>query len=103
MPPRPVRWARVTDHYADLRGEADHFLALDGNVEVGVVKLVEMGPRQGFGPKLHTGAAAACARAGVEAGCSRAAAPDSLFDGAFWCFRGFGGGGESCDQGSDEG
>jgi hypothetical protein len=42
MPPRTVRWARVADHYADLRGEADHFLALDGNVEVGVVKLVEM-------------------------------------------------------------
>ena len=57
--PRTVRWARVADHYADLRGEVDHFLALDGNVEVGVVKLVEMGPRQGLGPKLHTGAAAA--------------------------------------------
>ena len=39
-----LTWARVAEHYADLPGEADHFLALDGNVEVGVVKLAPAPP-----------------------------------------------------------
>ena len=38
---RTLRWARVADHYADLAGEADHFIALDGEgQEIGVVKFV---------------------------------------------------------------
>jgi len=41
MNPPSLTWARVAEHYADLPGDADHFLALnEAGVEIGVVKLV---------------------------------------------------------------
>ena len=45
---RTLRWARVADHYADLAGEADHFIALDDEgQEIGVVKFVAIGTDAG--------------------------------------------------------
>jgi hypothetical protein len=38
MPNRPVTWVRIGDRYPDLKGELDHFLALDGEAEVGMVR-----------------------------------------------------------------
>jgi len=40
MPDRPVTWARAGDRYPDLKDEPDSFIALDGNIEVGIVKFV---------------------------------------------------------------
>ena len=39
-----LTWARVGDRYPDLAGTPDDFLALDGETEVGVVKLIPVGP-----------------------------------------------------------
>ena len=45
---RRLTWVRAGNRYPDLKGERDHFLALDGEVEVGVVKLVTTGaPEEG--------------------------------------------------------
>ena len=45
---RRLRWVRVGDHYADLAGEADHFIALDDEgQEIGVVKFVAIGTAAG--------------------------------------------------------
>jgi hypothetical protein len=33
-----VTWVRIGDRYPDLKGELDHFLALDGEAEVGMVR-----------------------------------------------------------------
>jgi hypothetical protein len=48
-PPRTIDGLGVADHYADLAGEADHFLAFDSETgaEGGVVKLVTLGPDEG--------------------------------------------------------
>ena len=40
MPLRTVTWVRAGDRCPDLKGEGDSFFALDGEVEVGVVKLL---------------------------------------------------------------
>ena len=43
-----LTWARVGDRYPDLAGVPDDFLALDeSGAEVGLVKLVTMGPDEG--------------------------------------------------------
>ena len=40
-----LHWARVRQHYADLAGEPDDFIALgEASAEAGPVKLVAMGP-----------------------------------------------------------
>jgi hypothetical protein len=38
MPARPVTWVRIGDRYPDLKGEPDHFVALDGEAEVGIAR-----------------------------------------------------------------
>ena len=38
-PPR-ITWIRAGDRYPELADDLDHFIALDGEEEVGVVKLV---------------------------------------------------------------
>ena len=43
MPDLPVTWARAGDRYPDLKDEPGSFMALDGNVEVGIVKFVAAG------------------------------------------------------------
>jgi len=35
-----ITWVRAGERHPDLAGEPDHFIALDGETEVGVVKLV---------------------------------------------------------------
>ena len=43
-----LTWARVGDRYPDLAGVPDDFLALDeSGAEVGLVKLVALGPDEG--------------------------------------------------------
>ena len=37
---RRLTWVRAVDRYPDLEDDLDHFIALDGEVEVGVVKLM---------------------------------------------------------------
>jgi len=44
--PEPLRrltWVRVGDRYPDVAGTPDHFIALDGEVEIGVVKFMADG------------------------------------------------------------
>ena len=43
-----LHWIRAGDHYPDLKNEADDFIALDGETEVGVVKWIESGPDHGW-------------------------------------------------------
>jgi hypothetical protein len=38
MPNRTVTWARAGDRYPDLKDDLDHFIALDGDTEVGIVR-----------------------------------------------------------------
>jgi hypothetical protein len=42
-------WARIGDHYPELKGEGDHFLALDGESgrEIGIVRRIEAGAETG--------------------------------------------------------
>ena len=40
-----VTWVRVGDRYPDFETERDHFLALDREFIVGVVRLIMHGPR----------------------------------------------------------
>ena len=42
-----LTWVRVGHLYPDLKGEPDHFIAMDGETEVGLVKLVVLGPDEG--------------------------------------------------------
>ena len=44
--PRPVTWMRAGDRYPDLKAKRDHFLALDGEEIIGVVRLVDSSPRE---------------------------------------------------------
>jgi hypothetical protein len=37
---RRLTWVRAGERYPDLEDDPDHFIALDGKAEVGVVKLV---------------------------------------------------------------
>ena len=41
---RRLTWICIGDRYPDLAGSPDDFLALDGDVEVGVVKRIPVGP-----------------------------------------------------------
>ena len=41
---RRLTWVRIGERYPDLAGTPDDFLALDGDVEVGVVKRIPVGP-----------------------------------------------------------
>jgi len=43
-----ITWIRAGDRYSDLEDDPDHFLALDGEAEIGVVKWVETGPDHGW-------------------------------------------------------
>ena len=43
MPKPTLTWIRVGEHYPDLAGELDSFLALDGETEVGIVKFLPTG------------------------------------------------------------
>jgi hypothetical protein len=38
-----LTWLRVGARYRDLKGEPDHFLALDGSEEIGFVRLLGRG------------------------------------------------------------
>ena len=40
---RRVTWVRAGDRDPDLKDDLDHFIALDGEVEVGVVKFMAAG------------------------------------------------------------
>jgi hypothetical protein len=40
----PFPWKRVGDLYPDRRGVPDHFIALDGETQVGVVRLMDQAP-----------------------------------------------------------
>jgi len=46
-PPR-ITWVRAGDRYPELADDLDHFIALDGENEVGLVKWVETGPDHGW-------------------------------------------------------
>ena len=43
MPNHTVTWVRAGDRYPDLKDDLDHFIALDGEVEVGIVKFLPTG------------------------------------------------------------
>src|SRR3954462_10585117 len=43
-----LRWVRVGDLEPDLKAGLDHFIALDGEAEVGVVKGIGLGPDCGW-------------------------------------------------------
>ena len=43
-----LTWVRAGDRYPELADDLDHFLALDGEKEVGLVKWVETGPDHGW-------------------------------------------------------
>lgn len=47
-PPRKLLWARAGDRYPDLADDLDYFIALDGGVEIGLVKWVETEPDHGW-------------------------------------------------------
>jgi hypothetical protein len=44
---RRVTWMHAGDRYPDLAGDRDHFIAMDGEIEVGVVKRIESGAETG--------------------------------------------------------
>ena len=43
-----ITWIRAGDRYPDLKHDLDHFLALDGDEEIGVVKWIGLGPDCGW-------------------------------------------------------
>ena len=47
MPNRTVSWARIGDVQPDLKGEQHHFVALDDDGDVGIVRQIEAGGKTG--------------------------------------------------------
>ncbi|MET0529584.1 MAG: hypothetical protein ABW003_14840 [Microvirga sp.] len=47
MPTPAVTWIRIGERHPDLAQERDYFLALDGEVQVGIVRLINFGPETG--------------------------------------------------------